>query len=41
MGRGASTDGAVGLSMSATPLKSSTTIASEYWFDVEGKSLKD
>ena len=41
VGRGASTDGAVGLSMSATPLKSSTTIASEYWFDVEGKSLKD
>jgi hypothetical protein len=40
VGRGASTDGAVGLSMSATPLKSSTTIASEYWFDVEGKSLK-
>lgn len=40
IGRGASTDGAVGLAISAIPLKVSTTIASEYQFDVEGKTLK-
>lgn len=39
IGRGASTDGAVGLSMTATPLKVSATVASEYWFDAEGKNL--
>ena len=40
IGRGASTDGAVGISITATPLKVSTTIASEYWFDASGKTLK-
>lgn len=40
IGRGSSTDGAVGISITATPLKVSTTIASEYWFDAEGKTLK-
>lgn len=40
IGRGSSTDGAIGLSVSAVPLKVSTTIASEYQFDVEGKDLK-
>lgn len=39
IGRGASTDGAVGLSITATPLKVSATVASEYWFDAEGKNL--
>lgn len=39
IGRGASTDGAVGISITATPLKVSTSIASEYWFDVSGKTL--
>lgn len=40
IGRGASTDGAVGISITAMPLKVSTTIASEYWFDAAGKNLK-
>lgn len=40
IGRGSSTDGAVGISITATPLKVSNTIAAEYWFDVEGKTLK-
>ena len=40
IGRGASTDGAVGLSITVTPLKVSTEIASEYWFDATGKNLK-
>lgn len=40
IGRGSSTDNAVGLAVSAIPQEASANIKSEYWFDVDGVDLE-